>query len=64
MKMKCNYIVILNNNDKFFYCVEILVIFLRGIKIFLCIVYMIMNVGDKFTEIRQLKMPFHISNNQ
>ena len=28
MKMECNYIVILNNNDNFFYCVEIFVIFL------------------------------------
>ena len=40
--------------DKFFYCVEILVIFL-GIKIFSYIVYMIMYVGNKFTKISKLK---------
>ena len=46
----------------FFYCVEILVIFLGDN--FLCIVYMIMNVGDKFTKIKKLKIPFLIFNNQ
>ena len=41
-----------------------------GDKIFLCIVYMIMNVGDKFIKIRKfkknkkLKIPFLIFNNQ
>ena len=40
--------------DRFFYCVEFLVIFL-GDKNFLYIVYMIMYVGNKFTKIRKLK---------